>query len=191
MRRLTLLTALALLALAAPAHALTFTSPDGSVETAQGWVTSAPVPTPDMTLTLRYGAAAVEAGCAVGCSVAWDFCNDSQGCWSELTLWMGTLDRSVLFHELGHVFDKAKMTDALRTRYARIFHRAYWGPGAWWAHTGEDRALVEWFAESYRLCAIYPHRRPSTIFGDSIGYRYAPRLAQQERACALIREAGA
>ena len=65
-----------------------------------------------------------------------------------------------LMHELGHVFDATEMQDPFRAGFMTI-----WGlPGgasAWWTPFGSNHGSPgEWFAESYRLCALYGPQMP-------------------------------
>ena len=71
-----------------------------------------------------------------------------------------SLTHEYLMHELGHVFDATEMEDPFRADFMAI-----WGlPGgasAWWSQFGSDHASAgEWFAESYRLCALYGPQMP-------------------------------
>jgi hypothetical protein len=97
-----------------------------------------------------------------------------------------SLNRSGFYHELGHQFDYAAMTDVARTRFAAIFHRRY-DPATYWQDVSRDRSLAEWFGEGYRLCALYAQlRSPLAIQVDVLFYDYNPSVRQQRRVCALI-----
>ena len=76
---------------------------------------------------------------------------------------------------------------------------AIWGlPGgasAWWTQFGSDRASAgEWFAESYKLCALYGPQLPYetwTTDSPSYGFPGDRDSAQQDAACRLILDVGA
>lgn len=98
-----------------------------------------------------------------------------------------SLSRSGFYHELGHQFDYAGMTDTARAQFAAIFHRAY-DAATYWEDVSRDRSLAEWFAEGYRLCALYGQfRRPLAMHVNVLFYEYSPTVPQQRRVCALIR----
>jgi hypothetical protein len=65
-----------------------------------------------------------------------------------------------LMHELGHVFDATEMEDQFRAAFMAIW-RLPGGASAWWTLFGSgDGSPGEWFAESYRLCALYRPQMP-------------------------------
>jgi hypothetical protein len=99
-----------------------------------------------------------------------------------------------LMHELGHVFDATEMQDPFRADFMAI-----WGlPGgasAWWTQFGSDHASAgEWFAESYRLCALYGPQLPYetwTTDSPSYGFPGDRDSASQDASCRLILNVGA
>ncbi len=171
----------------------------------QRWVDLSRVPTVDETVVFYPNDT---SGCLVGadgCAVA-----------TPPTVYLAAdAQRPALYHELGHLFDFAILTDAERLRFMRIWH---WRllPGesiaqAWWR--GEDRAdsvyghgpPVEWFAEGYRLCATFARWTWNTAFNEE-WYQYGypaqltwdvrvPKWRQrwalhaQQQTCRLIRSA--
>ena len=100
---------------------------------------------------------------------------------SILALSRDWADRHVVLHELGHVFDDL-MPAWTRTQFMQIIHRR----GAW-APARSSTPPNEQFAEAYALCAVRPFLRARHY----AAYGYAPTPARHERACALIRRAGA
>ena len=105
-----------------------------------------------------------------------------------------SLTHEYLMHELGHVFDATEMEDPFRADFMAI-----WGlPGgasAWWSQFGSDHASAgEWFAESYRLCALYGPQMPyQTWMTDSPSYGFPGDRdsAEQDASCRLILSVGA
>ena len=99
-----------------------------------------------------------------------------------------------LMHELGHVFDATEMQDPFRADFMTI-----WGlPGgasAWWTAFGSDHGSAgEWFAESYRLCALYGPQMPyaaSITDLPSYGFPGDRKSAKQDASCRLILNLGA
>jgi hypothetical protein len=91
-----------------------------------------------------------------------------------------THPRSVLLHELGHVYDLTVLSNSDRGRFRKIMRqpRAKWWKG--------KRPLAEWFAEGYSWCARY--QRIASISKYAI-YRYRPSAAQHRSVCALIKRA--
>ncbi len=99
-----------------------------------------------------------------------------------------------LMHELGHVFDATEMQDPFRADFMTI-----WGlPGgasAWWTPFGGDHGSPgEWFAESYRLCALYGPQMPYHAWmtdWPAYGFPGDRDSAQQDASCRLILNVGA
>ena len=99
-----------------------------------------------------------------------------------------------LMHELGHVFDATEMQDPFRADFMTI-----WGlPGgasAWWTpFAGDHGSPGEWFAESYRLCALYGPQMPYHAWmtdWPAYGFPGDRDSAQQDASCRLILNVGA
>ena len=85
--------------------------------------------------------------------------------------------RSVLLHELGHLFDLRVMNNRDRGRFRRIVRAPR---RKWWAG---KVPLAEQFAEAYSFCARY--RRIVSI-GRYASYDYGPSRRQHRSVCALI-----
>jgi hypothetical protein len=89
--------------------------------------------------------------------------------------------RSVLLHELGHLFDLRVMNNGDRGRFRRIFRqprrRAWWKGGI---------PLAEQFAEAYSFCA---RCRRIVSIARFATYDYRPSRRQHEAVCKLIRDA--
>jgi hypothetical protein len=88
--------------------------------------------------------------------------------------------RSVLLHELGHLFDLRVLNNRDRGRFRRIVRAPR---RKWWAG---KIPLAEQFAEAYSFCARY--RRIASI-GRYATYDYAPTRRQHRSVCALIVDA--
>jgi hypothetical protein len=86
--------------------------------------------------------------------------------------------RSVLLHELGHLFDLRVMNNRDRGRFRRIMRAT--PRRKWWAGR---IPLAEQFAEAYSFCARY--RRIVSI-GRYASYHYRPSRTQHRSTCALI-----
>ncbi|HEY3186458.1 MAG TPA: hypothetical protein VGJ70_03220 [Solirubrobacteraceae bacterium] len=174
-RTLALALTAALLAFAAPAGATTLVLPGGSArpQPYQSWVDQSLVPTPAGTVTLRLA----------GCPSHWDggvACADQAS--RTIYLGPGGRGRETFLHELGHIFDAEVMTDAARAGFQAALHL----PGAWNDESAGAPPL-EMFADAYSLCARY--RTIRTVYYAANGYAPGPR--EHQRACALIRRAGA
>jgi hypothetical protein len=97
-------------------------------------------------------------------------------------------------HELGHVFDATEMQDSFRAEFMAI-----WGlPGgasAWWTQFGRGHGSAgEWFAESYRVCALYGPQMPYQVWKtDSPTYDFPgdSDSGKQDASCRLILYVGA
>jgi hypothetical protein len=87
--------------------------------------------------------------------------------------------RSVLLHELGHVYDLTVLNNSDRSRFRRIMR----SHARWWTSTPP---LAERFAEGYSWCARYA--RIASIRRYAL-YRYHPSAKQHHRVCALIKSA--
>jgi hypothetical protein len=88
--------------------------------------------------------------------------------------------RSVLLHELGHVYDLTVLSNKDRGRFRRIMRKPRTN---WWKG---KRPLGEWFAEGYSWCARYT--RIVSVRKDAI-YRYRPSASQHRQICSLIKRA--
>jgi hypothetical protein len=91
--------------------------------------------------------------------------------------------RTILYHELGHVFDLIVLNRRERLAFKRIMHlprRRRW--------FGVEQPPSEWFADGYALCAR--HRRISRR-ARRTAYGYNPSARQHAAVCRLIRRAAA
>jgi hypothetical protein len=86
----------------------------------------------------------------------------------------------VLFHELGHVFDREWMTDAARTRFTGLIGRT----GDWWS-AADGPPPAELFADAYALCSIYGARIPHDL-RHPVGYGWKPSVALDAASCAIV-----
>jgi hypothetical protein len=86
----------------------------------------------------------------------------------------------VLFHELGHVFDREWMTDAARTRFMSVIGRA----GDWWSADAGPPA-AELFADAYALCSIYGATIPRDL-RRPVGYGWKPSVALEAATCGIV-----
>jgi hypothetical protein len=164
------LVAVALLAAAPAAHAITVVGTDGApaFDPFQRWADRSAMPTPPGKVTIDLDTTT---------------CDGAVACTTSLppTIWFGPLaDRGDFLHELGHQFDYYVMTDASRASFMRI--AGVRGP---WRTDGANPPH-ERFAEAYRMCALNP-RRPDE---GQMGYLYEPTVREHRRACALIQRTG-
>jgi hypothetical protein len=90
--------------------------------------------------------------------------------------------RSVLYHELGHVYDLR----ILHARERQAFRRIMGIAGKEWFHARVPPA--ELFADGYGICALHGERWSAKL---STAYHYRPTRAQHRAVCRLIRRAGA
>lgn len=98
-----------------------------------------------------------------------------------------TFNRAQFFHEIGHAFDIAVMTDAHRAGFIRIMR---YRTSSWTAANTAGESAMERFASAYSVCARRREiSRDGHKYGPGHGYGYAPTLAQHRRVCALIRRA--
>jgi len=97
-------------------------------------------------------------------------------------------------HELGHVFDATEMQDPFRAQFMAIWGLPG-GAGAWWAPFADGYGSAgEWFAESYKLCALYGPQMPYEAWRtDSPAYGFPGDRdsARQDASCRLILQVGA
>ncbi len=170
----------------------TFGSP--SLYPYQQWADDSYAPTYPGAVQLTFSPAALTCGTVAG----------AVGCtdWSQWPLPQVEIDtgggpywtHEYLMHELGHVFDATEMQDPFRADFMTI-----WGlPGgasAWWTpFSSGNGSAGEWFAESYRLCALYGPRMPYeawTIDSPAYGFPGDRDSAEQDASCRLIRQVGA
>jgi hypothetical protein len=168
--RAVLLAAVATLALAAPARAVTLVGADGAPLRGriQAIVAASKVPTAPGTVV-------VDLHACPG--------TEYDGCWDTTILHLPTARgvdlRWTLLHELGHVFDDRVLTAADRAAFKRVIRYS----GAW--STG-DQPAGERFAEAYAGCALYP-RAPYGGLQGQYGYTAGPQTFR--RVCGLIRRA--
>lgn len=108
--------------------------------------------------------------------------------------------RFAFLHELGHVADlrphnrrpwRAAFRGVFGLRAALPAQPAigFRGLDPWLlAYTPADEVArpMEWFADAYAACAIWPHETPPTGLSMSI-YDYAPTPDQHARACRIVR----
>lgn len=190
----------ALLGASAPARAAqldlvgdnTFGSP--SLYPYQQWVGDSYAPIYPGVVQLTFSAAPFTCGtaaAAVGCTS-----------WSHWPVPQVSVDtgngpsfaHQYEMHELGHVFDATEMQDSFRAQFMAI-----WGlPGgasAWWTPFADDHASGgEWFAESYKLCALYGPQMPYEAWmtdSPSYGFPGDRDSAHQDASCQLILQVGA
>ena len=194
------LTLTALLAASGPAGAAqldlvgssTFGSP--SLYPYQKWADDSYAPTYPGAVQLTFSPALLTCGAVAGAVGCTDW---SQWPLPQVAVYTGNGPYSrheYLMHELGHVFDAAEMQDPYRADFMTI-----WGlPGgasAWWTPFANGNGSPgEWFAESYRLCALYGPQMPyGTWLTDSPAYGFPGDRdsAQQDASCRLILQVGA
>jgi acetyl esterase/lipase len=99
--------------------------------------------------------------------------------------------RELLLHELGHIFDGRVMTAEARADWKRAIddHRSGWMIPQ--TQSNGDAANVcgpscEWFAEGYKMCAVYGPHITEPVYGI-YGYTAGPK--RQRRGCRVIRKA--
>jgi hypothetical protein len=85
--------------------------------------------------------------------------------------------RSVLLHEMGHLFDLRVMNNGDRGRFRKILgaHKRRWWAG--------KIPLAEQFAEAYSFCARYDRIVSIARYSN---YHYRPTRAEHKKICALI-----
>ena len=168
------LTLTALLAASGPAGAAqldlvgssTFGSP--SLYPYQQWADDSYAPTYPGAVQLTFSPALLTCGAVAGAVGCTDW---SQWPLPQVAVYTGNGPYSrheYLMHELGHVFDATEMQDPFRADFMTI-----WGlPGgasAWWTPFGSGNGSPgEWFAESYRLCALYGPQMPYEDMADGL-----------------------
>src|SRR3954471_2922853 len=153
--------------------ATTVVTPDGRpAQPYQSWADHSLVPTPAGTVVVHLENCPGAPAWAVGCTMP-----------DHHTIYLGPgATRATFLHELGHVFDAADMSDALRRAFTTISRSS--GP---WATAAANDPPDERFAEAYSLCA--PHKTiRSTLYGL---YAYTATPAMHRRACSVIRQAAA
>ncbi len=90
----------------------------------------------------------------------------------------------VLFHELGHVFDRELMTDATRAAFMDLIGRT----DGWWS-AADGAPPEELFADAYALCSIYGAAIPRDTL-HPVGYGWKPTVALQKESCGIVLSAG-
>ncbi len=85
--------------------------------------------------------------------------------------------RSVLLHELGHLYDLRVMNNHDRGRFRRVMRAPR---RKWWAGR---IPLAEQFAEAYSFCARYPR---IVAIGRYASYEYSPSRRQHRSVCKVI-----
>ncbi len=203
------LTLTALLAVSAPAGAAQLdlvgssTSGSASLYPYQQWVDDSYAPTYPGVVQLTVSPALFSCGTvagAVGCTnfPAWPLAAATAAATPpqvEIDIGYGAYQaHEYEMHELGHVFDAAEMQDPSRAEFMAI-----WGlPGgasAWWTPFGSEHGSAgEWFAESYRVCALYGPQMPYqawTTDSATYGFPGDRDSANQDTSCRLILQVGA
>lgn len=209
--RLIPLTVVAAIALAAPAGAVTIHAPeDYAIEqTLRAWVDEAAlhVPTPDRAIRVRLrrcskphsmGGACVHYG-------RWgqiiDFPRELMqlAAADDIAPGVSLQVRLAFLHEVGHAADlQARPVRPWRAAFRGIFQLrptlkpertiGFRGIDPWLlAYTPDDavRRPMEWFADAYAFCAVWPHGPPGAEALS--GYDYAPTSEQHARACRVVR----
>jgi len=128
----------------------TIIAPPESGSPYQAWIEAAMVPTPELSVEIvesdrndpAWPCEGTDYPDPVGCVVP-----------SERRIFgePRAINRSFVFHELGHIFDSAVLTDWDRERFSALARI----PMPWWYEPSRwHQAPAEYFAESYALCAI-------------------------------------
>lgn len=189
----------ALLAASAPARAAQLDLVGSTVGSAstypyQQWVDDSYAPTYPGVVQLTFSAGPFACGAvaeAAGCTT-----------WSQWPVPQVTVDagngpylaHEYEMHELGHVFDATEMQDPFRAEFMAIWGLAG-GASAWWTPlANDDASAAEWFAESYKLCALYGPQMPYeawTVDSPAYGFPGNRDSAQQNASCQLILQVGA
>lgn len=152
----------------------------------QAWADSSQAPSPPGKVTFTAGVGPCgNPGCA-----RWGNGPDADG-----HIWVmpeARDPRALLLHELGHIFDGRVMNDQARADWKRATQDHH---GAGWM-TPVDQLngntinvcslSCEWFAEGYKMCALYGKRITEPVYG-TYDYRAGPK--RQRRACRVIRKA--
>jgi hypothetical protein len=194
------LTLAALLAGAAPAGAAQLDLVGGSALASpslypyQQWADDSYAPTYAGAVQLAFSPTLLTCGAvagAVGCT------NWTQWPLIQVEIFSGegpSWAHEYLMHELGHVFDATEMQGQFRADFMAIWGLAG-GASAWWTPFASDhRSAGEWFAESYRLCAMYGSQMPYDLWtadAPSYGFPGDRDAAQQDASCQLILHVGA
>lgn len=203
--KLTAMSTLLLLVLAAPAFAkLTAADPapyatrahtrlvlpDGSTpRLEQAWANRSLLPPFRTTVHLVLGRCPGDGGAdATGCAYGPDY-------GVQATVYLhGPISPFDLLHELGHIFDNTQMTDLARIRFRAIMHDR--NPN-WWLDPGPFYSSpAERFADAYALCALRRHLAPDSLDNNlrwlgaeaSDFYGYHPTESQHRKVCKLIRQ---
>jgi hypothetical protein len=194
------LTLAAILATSAPAGAAELDLAGGSTLGSpslypyQQWADDSYAPTYPGEVLLAFSPTLLTCGTAAGAVGCTDW---SQWPMPHVEIYTGEgpyWAHEYLMHELGHVFDATEMEDQLRAAFMAI-----WGlPGgasAWWTPFAiGDGSPGEWFAESYRLCALYGPQmpyQPWKVDSPAYGFPGDRDAAKQDASCRLILQVGA
>ena len=201
---------IALLVSAAPAHALTIQAPQNytTQTTLQTWTdtAAAQVPTPNRSIRVRLQPCSKPESAGAACvhSGRWGQIIDFP---TEFVNLLGADDvlpgisfnvELTFIHELGHVADAQPGPRPWRTAFRGVFGlRAalpaepalhFRGIDPWLlAYTPDNQVVrpMEWFADAYSFCAVWPHEPPPP--DQPSMYDYRPTPAQHDRACRVIR----
>lgn len=154
--RAVLLSVLVVLAWPAGASAVEIVNPDGSrAEPFQAWADRAKVPTPTQRITLHLNltgcgdwtwAGSMLGGCTDRTANVW---LRPRGCSARATRRYNVC-RFLLLHELAHVFDEDRMTDADRDAFRDRLALTE----DWHYHGAYGRQPEELFANTYAMCAL-------------------------------------
>lgn len=86
----------------------------------------------------------------------------------------------VLFHEIGHVFDREWMTDATRASFMNLIGRT-----DGWMSAADGAPPAELFADAYALCSIYGATIPHDLLRP-VGYGWKPTVALDTATCGIV-----
>jgi hypothetical protein len=194
------LTLTALLAAASPAGAAQLDLVGGSASASpsrypyQQWADHSYAPTYPGAVQFAFSTTLLTCGVAAGAVGCTDW---SQWPLPRVEIYSGEgpyWAHEYLMHELGHVFDATEMQGQYRADFMAIWGLVG-GSSAWWTpFAGDHRSAGEWFAESYRLCAMYGPQMPYavwTVDAPSYGFPGDRDVAQQDASCQLILQVGA
>lgn len=203
----------ALLATAPRADAITIHAPDdyAAQRLFQQWADEAAqhVPMPDVPVRVRLRRCSKPESAGAACTHVGRWgqiidlpaelasMKDADPQWSDMALRV----RLLFLHELGHVADlRPADSRPWRPAFRGIFGlRAALGPlpdigfkglDPWLlAYTPANKVArsMEWFADAYAACAVWPHEPIPADLESGGGYDYNPTPEQHARACRVVR----